>query len=401
MKRLSVFIILFLITQITPAFSKGLDEYLAILDNHPSIQTILLEKESFTYQAEGALGLPDPVLAIGVENLPVSDPSFNEFLPSSKTIGFSQNIPNFSRRNAQKKFLLQSAHNQALIVDYNRSRLHALFYTSLAQHRRIKAEIALEGEKQEVLHSLKDFYEGEVVAGSPTFQKIFSVDLQLSEREKRINDLETEKQVVEAVFLRLVQEVPQPLQFDYPEKEWLGEQTVLHPVLLAEENIDLAQKNIDIADADFSPDFGVSATYKIREEGQNQSFSGDDWFSVQLRMTVPLWSSVKQQPNLEAARSKKRSAEYKYKDVYRLWAMQMATIFSKKSGSLKNLKILTRKEEILSESIATLERTYGSGESSLEPVLIAELNRLKLRAQILREQEAYIRSMQEANSHIK
>lgn len=402
MKRLSVFIIFLLIfTQISSVLSKELDEYLSILDKHPSIQTILLEKESFTYQAVGALGLPDPIIAIGVENLPVSDPTFDKFLPSSKTIGFTQNIPNFSRRNAKREFLLQSAHTQSLIADYNRSRLHALFYTKLAQHNRILAEVGLEKEKQKVLHSLKDFYEGEVIAGSPTFQKIFSVDLQLSEREKRLNDLETEKHVVEAVFLQLVEEIPTLVNVHYPEKKWLDTITTLHPVLVAEENIDLAQQGIEIADADFSPDFGVSATYKIREDGQNDSFSGDDWFSIQLRMTIPLWSSSKQQPNLEAARSKKRSAEYKYKDVSRLWKMQMAAILSKKSGSLKNLKTLSKKETILKQSIATLKRTYSSGESSLEPVLIAEVNRLTIRSQILREEEAYIRSIQEANSHIK
>lgn len=399
-KLFTITFVLFFV-HINSALSKELDDYLAILDTHPSIQSVLLDYESLAFKAEAALGLPDPIIAIGVENIPVSSPSFDEYLPSSKTIGLTQNIPNYKRRNAQRDFFLQSAHTQVVMADYNRSRLRSLFYTKLAEYKRIIAQRELEVKKQQVLISLKEFYEGEVVAGSPAFQKSFSVDLQLSEIEKRLNDLVVQQQAVEAGFVQLVEEVPTVGHVNYPEKKWSGRHEDLYPVLLAAENIDLARQGIKVADADFSPDFGLSATYKIREEGNDGMFAGDDWFSLQFRMTIPLWSSTKQQPNLEAARSKKRSADYKYKDVLRLWAMQMSVIESKKNGSLKNLQILEKKKKILEQSIATLQRTYSSGETSLEPVLLADINHLSLQSQIVQEREMYIRSIQEANSHIK
>jgi len=84
------------------AAAENIEYYLSILDSHPSVQRVLEEKEALVFEANGALGLPDPVVSLGVENIPIADPSFDQYLPSSKTIGFSQNIPNPARRTAQK-----------------------------------------------------------------------------------------------------------------------------------------------------------------------------------------------------------------------------------------------------------------------------------------------------------
>ncbi len=93
--NLSILIIVFAFAfQLSSAMAGDIDHYLAILNEHPSIKRILQEKEALEFQADGALGLPDPILSLGVENVPLSDPSFDQYLPSSKTIGFSQNRAN-------------------------------------------------------------------------------------------------------------------------------------------------------------------------------------------------------------------------------------------------------------------------------------------------------------------
>lgn len=394
-------IVLVLVIQLNSASAKSIDEYVVILDAHPSVQRVLQEKEALEFQAEGALGLPDPVISIGVENIPISDPSFDQYLPSSKTIGFSQNIPNRSQRRAQQDVILQSAQAQKILAEYNRSRLYAIFYTKLAEYKRIGEQLDIEEKKKHVIEDLKQFYQGEVLAGEPVFHKTFVIELEFSEVEKRINDLNAELQMVEANFIQLVGEVPALIVVNHNEKIWSGTTESLFPVLLAKQETHLADERIKLADAEFKPDFALAAVYKNREDGENNSFDGDDWFSLQVRMSIPLWASSNQEPKLASARSRKRSALYNYEDAQRLWQMQMTSIESKKEASRSNIVSLNKEKKALKESIEALQSTYASGQTSFEPTLLTELNHLTLLSRIAKEEETYIRNLQEANSHIQ
>lgn len=393
-------IVLVLVIQLNSASAKSIDEYVVILDAHPSVQRVLQEKEALEFQAEGALGLPDPVISIGVENIPISDPSFDQYLPSSKTIGVSQNIPNPTHRRAQKGVYDQSAQVQQLLAEYNRSRLYAVFHTALAEYKRIDKQLAIEEKKKSVIEQLKQFYQGEVFAGEPVFQKTFTIEFELSEVEKRSNDLRAEGKRVAAKFIQLVGEIPELVDVQHHGKIWSGATGSLYPVLLAEQKTLVAGEKIKEMDAEFRPDFGFAATYKNREDGENNSFDGDDWFSLQLRMTIPLWASSNQQPKLASAQSRQRSTLYELEDVRRLWKMQMASIESQKEASQNNIAILNTKQIALEHSIDALQSTYASGQTNLEPSLLAELNRLSLLSRIAKEEETYIRYLQEANAHI-
>ncbi len=400
MKYLILIILFSLACSLTSVQAKDIDDYLELLDSHPSVQRVLQEKEALEFQADGALGLPDPILSLGVENIPITDPSFDQYLPSSKTVGFSQNIPNPSQRKAQKSIYTESAQVQKLVAEYSRTRLSSLFYIKLAELQRIDELLFLEKEKKLVIEELKQFYQGEVVAGESVFQKTFTIELESSEVEKRVNDLQSEKRVVEATFVQLVGEVPELQNVQYSEKLWSGNVATLYPVILAEQKIRVADERVKLLDTEFNPDFGVAATYKNREEGQNDSFDGDDWFSLQIRMTLPLWAASNQEPKLASAKSRKRSALYELEDVKRSWQMQMATFKSRKEASLSNITILNNKKRALEQSIEALENTYASGQTTLEPILMAQLSRLTLLARIAREEESFRRHIQEANAHI-
>ncbi|PHR30218.1 MAG: hypothetical protein COA36_02205 [Desulfotalea sp.] len=399
--RFSILIIFFATVLLAGSVgAEGIDDYLTVLDNHPSIKRILYAKESLEFQADAALGLPDPVLSFGVENVPIADPSFDQYLPSSKTIGFSQNIPNRKYRKAQQGVILQSAQAQKILAEYNRSRLHALFYTKLAESKRIGEQLAFEEKKKQVIEELKQFYQGQVLAGEPAFQKTFAIELQLSEVEKRMNDLGAELRVVEAKFIQLVGVVPGDFSVTQHEKIWSGSVETLYPVLLAEQKTRLADEKIKVTDAEFMPDFGLAAVYKNREDGAGNSFDGGDWFSLQFRMTLPLWAASSQTPKRDSARSGKRSALYNYQDVQRSWQMQMTTIESKKEAARSNITILKNKATALEQSIDALKSTYVSGQTSLEPSLLAELSQLTLLSRISQEEETYSRNLQQANAHI-
>ncbi len=399
--KATLFALFFIFYQnIAPAHSKEIDHYLNIIDNHPKVQAVQEQQNVLLYQAEGAMGLPDPTIFFGVDNVPISDPSFDEYLPSSKTIGFSQNIPNNRGRKAKNQFFLSSASIVELLVEYTTSRLYAQFFTRLAELQKVKQQTDLEEKKKQIIAQLRDYYEGQIVAGEPLYQKTFLTELEISDIEQTINTLRSQQAFLEADLIQLIGEVPDLDEVIFQEKKWNGDLNDLYPVRLASRQIGVEQTKVDVADSDYSPDFGLVGTYKIREDGENDSFDGDDWFSIQLRVSIPLWASKNQLPKLEAAKSLKNSAEHKYRETLRKWRMEIVRLESARNASALNLEVLRKKDVTLRNKIKAMERTYSAGQTNLEPVLQAEITRLSLLSRIAGEEAQYTKYAQELSAHI-
>ncbi len=401
MKHAALSLLMLLGAGIVHADGRDLEHYLAVLDSHPRVQAVLESHKSMQYRADGAMGLPDPSISLGVDNVPVSDPAFDQYLPSAKVIGFSQSIPNSKGRKAQKEVFLSSAQSIGLSAEYERSRLHSLFISRVADLQRVRLQTEYEEKKKDIIAQLQSYYDGQLLAGQPVYEKTFSMELKETDIEQRLNSLQAEKSAIEADLLQLVGEVPELDETTVREKKWNGDLKGLYPVQLASRYIDEQKARTDLADSEYHPDFGVVATYKIREDGANDSFDGDDWFSLQFRMSVPLWYSTNQRPKVEAAQSLKKSAEHSYREAVLQWQMETTRIESEKHASFLNIKVLKRKDMVLQEKIQAMERTYSAGQTSLEPVLQAELARLTLRSQIAGEQAKLARFSEELNSHIQ
>ncbi|BHH85591.1 TolC family protein [Desulforhopalus sp. 52FAK] len=382
------------------AFTKELEHYLSVLNTHPNVQAILERQESFTYQADGAMGLPDPSLFFGVDNIPLTDPSFDQYLPSAKVIGFSQNIPNSKGRKAQREVFNSSASSINILAEYTKSQLQARFFSRLADLQRIGQQTSHEIRKKRIIAELDEYYEGLIMSGESIYQKTFLTEIQLSEIGQKLNTLMAQKTSVEADLIQLVGEVPEIDEIVTKEKKWNGDLGTLYPVQIAHHDIAIEQSKVLVAGSEYSPDYGIVGTYKIREDGENDTFEGDDWFSIQFRVSIPLWSSNNQGPKLEAAKSRQKSAESKYRGVIRKWQMETVRLQSEQKASLLNVQLLNDKNIAIKKKIAAMERTYSAGQTSLEPILQAELARLSLLSQIDGEKAQYIKITQELSAHV-
>lgn len=400
MRHIPFTVFLFLIIACRQAQAGGLEYYLNLLDSHPKVEAILAQQESLTHQAGGAMGLPDPSVFLGVDNVPVSDPSFDRYLPSSKVVGFSQTIPNSRGRQAQKEIFLATATSSELLAEYTKSRLYSLFFTRIAELRRVEQQIVYEEKTKQFIAQLQDYYEGQIVAGESVYQKTFMIEIEYAEVERKLNTLEAEKTFIEADLIQLVGDVPDIAELRFREKEWDGELTALYPVRLASRNIDVEKARVELADSEYRPDFGVTGTYKFREDGVDDTFDGEDWFSLQFRMTIPLWASKNQRPKMEAARSRQKSTELRYREAVRKWRMETTRLQSEKQASSLNIDVLQKKNVALNKKITAMERTYSAGQTSLEPVLQAEMARLRLLSQIAGERQRYVKISEELNGHI-
>ena len=382
------------------SFAASFDEYVQRLSDHPQVMSVLAQSEATRAQAQGELGLPDPTFSIGVDNVPISNPAFDRFLPTSKIIGFNQKIPNPALLRAKSDKLEQLSEKQELMADYTAARLRFMLVTKLAEYEAVKTQTGLIKKQLSFFHELEDTFKGQIESGRAVYQRFSEVDVERAEAERKLNNLDAKITSIEAEFVRLIDEVPEVEIPKIIEARWDKGSNTIYPVLIAAEDIDIAKKGVGIADAAFLPNFGVNAIYKQREDGQNGSFAGDDWFSIQAQITVPLWASSNQKPKLEAAKNRERSAMFAYDNTRRQWVQKMTALQSARNAASKNIKVLQDKDHAMKGKIKAAQRNYEAGTSELDGVLLAKIDRLNIQAQLAQVRAIHISRSAEFNSNI-
>lgn len=383
-----------------PSQSSTLDDYIERLSAHPQITTILAESDAIRASAQGEMGLPDPTFTIGIDNMPISDPAFNRFLPTAKTIGFSQNIPNPFTRKMKAQHLEQVSKKQDLIARYTKARLQFMLITKLAEYESLKTQSTLIKKQFAHYQELERALKSQIEAGRPVYQKLSETDTERAETEKTLNEITAQIKSVEADFIQLVGEIP---DLPLPEqilRDWDESPDALYPVLIAGQDIEVAQRKVNIADAEFLPDFGVNAAYKQRNSGENGSFSGDDWVSVQARVTFPLWAATNQEPKRRAAKARKRSAKLAYDNTARSWVAEMLKIKNTQEAAVKNITALTDKAKAMKSRINAIRRKYEAGTQELDSVLKARIEHLNVEIQLAEIRKIQTSKSAEFNSNL-
>lgn len=383
---------------VAQAKAETLDTYVSKLAEHPQVTQILEQSVRFNELADGEMGLPDPQVIIGVDNVPINDPAFDRFLPTSKVLGFKQQIPSYSLRKARSGKQEMLSKRQQLIADYTQKRLEAILISQLTELDKVKTLEKLAKKQLGYYRSMEDDLKGQLEAGNPVYGRFSEIDVERTEVEQRLNALKAERITIEEELIRLVGEVPDVELPTIADVVWQREGSALYPVAIAGEDINIAGKDIDAADAAFNPNYGVQAIYKQREDSSN--FSGDDWFSIQATISIPLWYESNQKPKLRAAQAGKRSAEFAYDDTRREWIKRMSALKAERDIALDNIDLLKEKRASLKQMAKAANRNYESGNAPLETVLDAQIDELTIASQLASMRSRHVRLSAQFNSHI-
>lgn len=376
----------------------SLESYVAKLENHPQLQQILEQSIQFEELAEGEKGLPDLQIIIGVDNVPINNPAFDRFLPTSKTIGFRQQIPSFSLRDAKSEKQLQLSKRQKLMAAYTKQRLKALLISELVELDKIRTQEKLIKKQLGFYRSLEKDINSQLESGDPVYGRFSEIDVERAEIEQRLNDLKAERVDSEGELIHLVGEVPSLSLSTIKKRSWNKQGDTLYPVLIAREDVEVAEKDIDIADSAFDPNFSIQALYKQRESGAG--FDGEDWFSIQGTVSVPLWYEQSQKPKLRAAEAGKRSQEFSYENTKRQWVKQMKSFQAERDIAYDNIQLFKKKKSAMRKMAQAAKREYEAGNGRLGMVLDAEIDTLNIATQLAGQESRYKRLVAEFNSHI-
>ncbi len=383
--RLALLSGLCLLARLPQACADGLtfDDALALaVRDNPQVLAARSRIEAAELGVVSAGELPDPRLALGVENFPVAGPDRYSLVREQMTmqrVALMQDIPNRAKREARVAVATAQAArsevDQALTVATLRRE------SALAWIRRHTVERQLV-QLEQLFAENRHF--AQALAAQLSAGKVPATDAVLPRQEaamldERRDELLLQRQQAIAGLRRWIGEAAgQDLQGALP--DWALQETALgaalhrHPELQAvEANARLLDAQVEEAEAARHPDWSVEVAY------QHRGPVFGDMVSVQLSFDLPIFADRRQDPQVAARRAEREALEADRDALRRQHAAELASDWAEfeQTG-----RVLERNRDVLQalaqEKIDLAMAAYASGRVSLSDVIAARRERFEL-----------------------
>jgi cobalt-zinc-cadmium efflux system outer membrane protein len=368
----------------------GADRFAALLlelARHPTVLALRDTVLSARERADAVSALPDPQFSLGINNFPLLDPSFDEYLPTNGAVGVSQSIPNNTVRRARSAAQLRYADSREFAVFRQLDLLEARLVHALVDRERVAEQMRIARERDTRYTALVEVIQTEIDAGRPLVFRLSQIDVERADVARELVALAGEAAEVDAMLIDLVGApvtVPPPRFASMPVRG--GDALEFHDVRLARSQVRIADAGVDEAEGATGPDWRVGLSWQLRTVGRGgpgSTFEGDDWVSANISFTLPVWRAKSQAPGLRAARAQRAAVHNESLGVARQAEARWLTLQSRVQTAERSIEILRTKLAALDAQIAALLTTYEAGRGDYSQVIDAEIARLTLQSQLL------------------
>lgn len=356
-----------------------IDALTARLDAHPALAAFAAEAEARRLEGRSRLGLPNPSVALGVNNVPLADPlQFDEYLPSSKSVTVTQALPSRGLRRARSAADAARAAVAEAQLEARRAALKAALLVALREIDAAEDIARLVSARLAVYDEIADVLENAAAAGESRFVALAEIDADRAGADTVAADAARVAAEARSRLESLVGPVETPPKLETIAPPNAGGRLRFHGVEIAEARAQAAEAGAAVRERDFDLGYEVSLSYFQRESGA--MFDGDDWVSARLGVSVPLWSRWNQQPALDAARRDADAADLRVAEARREALDAYRAAAAAYAAALRSRTALEGRIEALQALAAAAQREYEAGYGDLRPVLEARANALEVRA---------------------
>lgn len=346
---------------------------------HPRLAASQYRARALTQRAQ-SYGLPKPTVSAGINNLPISSFSFDEFLPTNKALGVSQAIPNPWRRKASRSIDQEAADLVLLEKMLLQRRLAAQLTGLLADRQRLTEQQKVAQEQLSLYRQMEDLVSSGLTSGETRYYRFSQVDGERTDVARRLNALQQEVAAVDARIGALIGDAARPALTYFDEPVWDREPASLWQTRIAEQAIRVSSLKVAREEEAYKPDFGLSMSYQQREPGLG--FQGDDWMSVGVSMSVPVWTGGSIEPRIASLQAEEAAARADLQAIFRDATAHMDDLYSQLRAARRDLILLEEKDTVLRDQEQSAQRDYEAGTGDFEQVLEASLARLNIDNQL-------------------
>ncbi|WP_375204421.1 TolC family protein [Hyphococcus sp.] len=333
--------------------------------------------------------LPDPTLRTAIANVPTDTFAFGQEPMTQAQIGLRQEIPRggtlrLNRYKREGEAEIERMRREATVRNVELAVRLAWFEKYYAANAQTVVE-----KSRSAVSELIDALAASYAQGKLTSQDVLRAELELSLLDDRLAELQQRQALAEAELSRFIgANASRPAPDQLPplsslrSVEEIEQRLVRHPVVrVSDAMIDVEETDIELAKQAYKPAWAIEGGYGARGADR------PDFASVGVSLTIPLFTSKRQDRSLSAARKDKSAAEFDRattlldlrRDLVRAYADWTQL---ERRVSLYDDAVIKRAGETADASVSA----YGGGLADF-PELIrsqlaeldAELKRLELR----------------------
>jgi outer membrane protein, heavy metal efflux system len=286
------------------------------LRNNPEILAAREKAEAAREKIPQAYSLDDPMLGVGVTNLPTTF-SFKDDEMTQKEITISQKLPFPGKRGLMAEVAEKEADASLVEVEEIANRITREVKTVYFDLSHVDRTLAVTHRNKQVLESLVRIGEARYSLGQGAQQEVLAAHVEISKMVDEILMLEQNRLALEAKLAALLNREPEG-RFGEIEDVAFRKQPIdikrlqetaveTNPMLKSlREMVAARQKAVALAEREVYPDLTLKLGYGQRDDLR-------DMVSGMAEINVPIFYATKQSPKIAEARADVRTAEARYR----------------------------------------------------------------------------------------
>lgn len=381
----------------------GFEEALALAERHsPALEARRAGVSAASAQWASAGRLPDPQLALGIDNLPVSGADrfrWNAEPMTMRRIALMQDMPNLGKREAQREAAQALVERERALFSSEQLAVRrgaAMAWVDLHYAQRRLQEFE-QAERENRL--LRDTMDARVARGAALPAEALMARQEALALAEQRDELEAALSSAAAALARWTG-IPAPTAATTApalgvDAAGLIEKLDRHAELLAYEPMLLmAHAEVRDAQAGKRGDWGWEVAYS------NRARTYGDMVSFQVRLDLPLWQKTRQEPQLAARQREAERVQAEREDARRRVRAELLA----RSAELQQLeRAVTRQQQdalpLARQRTSLTLASYEAGRSDLASVLSARRDEVQARLRAL-ELEASLMRLRAQLSHL-
>lgn len=303
------------------------------LQRDPWQQMSRLQEQALVADSSAAATLPDPVLSLGLANLPSDGWQFNQEAMTQLKLGISQQFARGDSLELNRRQLLNQAASHPLLRQDRQAKLKVMVAKQWLDAFTAQQRMQIVATSRPFFVQLSDIAQASYAAaqGRTRQQDIIQAQVELARLDDRLNALVSERdsKLANLIEWLLPSDTQKPTTFSvstsWPtialpsasvqhllqqqDQALLAQVLQQHPAMLAVQQQIFAQLDgVELARQKYQAQWGVNASYAYRDDAPNGN-SRADFFSIGLSVDLPLFTSNRQDKNLESARFRAEAAK--------------------------------------------------------------------------------------------
>lgn len=387
--------VIFLAGSYASGRTQTLDSLIRVsLQANPDLQAAAQELRSAEYRVRASGMLPDPTLSLSAVNMPRGSFRFDETPMTGVVIGISQSIPWPSKLTAESAIARLQAEIESFDIEAKRRRIVRLVRQVYYEYSYWTLSDEILDDNLELSELLIASAETSYANGLGSAQDVLRAKTAESRLRNRKLEANQKRHMALTQLARLTDNprtvkanlsvrLPElPTALPRPDTS-LG--LLQNPYLAAADiEIDLADKNLSLATADYWPDINIGLDYRIRTDTQMDPVRGEDFISARIGLSIPLWFLSKQRNLGRSARAELLAADARKRSLRRELEQQLAD----SRISLERIKAGDRlyEDDILPQARAAFDAAriaYEVGRVDFNGLLSAQLELLEVKLEKL------------------